>query len=204
MSDFSNLSALQLDALKEIGNIGSGNAANALSLMLNKKIDITIPQIKIIPLEKVPDTLGGPENIVVGILLRVEGSAPGSVMFLLPEKQALDLVDMLMAREKGTSHHFGELEQSALKEVGNILTASYLNALDNFTRLSLSPSVPAIAKDMLGSIISIVLAEIGQFSDYALLIETEFIDGEDGINSQFFLVPEPDSLSIILESLGIG
>lgn len=203
MSDFSNLSILQLDALKEIGNIGAGNAANALSLMLNKKVDITIPQIKVIPLEEVPDTLGGPENIVVGILLRVEGSAPGSVMFLLPERQALDLVDMLMGRKKGTNQTFGELEQSALKEVGNILTGSYLNALANFTKLSLLPSIPAIAKDMLGSILSIVLAEIGQFSDYALLIETEFIDGEDGINSQFFLVPEPDSLAIILESLGI-
>ena len=204
MNDFSNLSALQIDALKEIGNIGAGNAANALSLMLNQKVDITIPQIKVIPLEKVPDTLGGPENIVVGILLRVEGSAPGSVMFLLPERQALDLVDMLMGRERGTSQNFGELEQSALKEVGNILTGSYLNALASFTKLSLLPSIPAIAKDMLGSIISIVLAEIGQFSDYALLIETEFIDGEDGINSQFFLVPEPDSLTKILESLVIG
>lgn len=203
MINFSNLSTLQLDALKEVGNIGAGNAANALSLMLQKKVDISIPQVKIVPLEDVPDILGGPENIVIGIFLRVEGAAPGSVMFLLPEKQALELIDMLMMRGKGATQHLGEMEQSALKEIGNILTASYLNALAHLTRLSLQPSIPAISRDMLGSILSIVLAEIGQFSDYALLIETKFIDGNDGITSQFFLVPEPDSLPIIFHSLGL-
>lgn len=203
MSDFSNLSSLQLDALREVGNIGAGNAANALSLMLNKKVDITVPQVKVVPLEEVPDTLGGPENIVVGILLRVEGPAPGSVMFLLPQNQAFELVDMLMMREKGSTQAFAEMEQSALKEIGNILTGSYLNALSYFTKLTLQPSVPAVARDMLGSILSIVLAEIGQFSDYALLIETEFLDGEDGITSQFFLVPEPDSLPILFQALGL-
>jgi len=202
--DFSNLSPLQLDALKEVGNIGAGNAANALSIMLQKKVDISVPKVKIIPLEEVPDTLGGPENVVVGIFLRVEGDAPGSVMFLLPEQQSFQLIDLLMGRTSGTTTALEAIEESALKEIGNILTASYLNALSTMTRLGLMPSVPAITRDMLGSVLSIVLAEIGQFGDYALLIETEFLDGDDGISSQFFLVPEPDSLPIIFQSLGLA
>lgn len=201
---FSDLSALQLDALKEVGNIGAGNAANALSLMLQKKVDITVPHVKVIPISDVPDTLGGPEAIVVGILLRVEGPVAGSIMFLLPQKEAFELIDLLMHKKKGSTSDFGEIEQSALREIGNILTGSYLNALANMTRLTLLPSVPAVAMDMLGSVLSIVLAEASQFGDYALLIETEFLDGKDGVTSQFFFVPEIDSLPIIFQSLGLG
>jgi len=204
MEDITSLSLKQMDALREIGNIGAGNAATALSQLLNKRIDMTVPRVSVLPLEKVPDVLGGPENIVAGIFLRVLGNAPGSVMFMLPRNSALVLVDMLLGKEIGSTKMLNDIDQSALKEIGNILAGSYLNALSMLTTLTLLPSVPALAFDMLGAILSVVLAELGQVGDYALVIETEFSETNKEVKGHFFLIPDPGSLNIILKAIGVS
>lgn len=204
MEDITALSLSQLDALKEIGNIGAGNAATALSQLLNKRIDMTVPRVSVLPLEQVPDVLGGPENIVAGIFLRVLGNAPGSVMFMLPRSSSLYLVDMLLGKELGTTKMLNDIDQSALKEIGNILAGSYLNALSMLTNLTLLPSVPALAFDMLGAILSVVLAELGQVGDFALVIETEFSEANEEVKGHFFLIPDPGSLNIILKAIGVS
>ena len=198
-----NLSLIQLDALKEIGNVGAGNSATALSQLINRKIDMTVPQIAIMPLGDVPDVVGGPDVMVAGVYLRVFGPAPSSILFLLPRDSAFYLVDMLMGREQGHTTSLDAMDESALMEIGNILAGAYLNALSHFTKLTLLPSIPALAMDMAGAILSVILIQLGEMGDHALVIETEFTTENDGVKGHFFLIPDPGSLSIILAAIGV-
>lgn len=198
-----NLSVNQLDALREIGNVGAGNSATALSQIINRKIDMTVPQVAVMPLGDVPDVVGGPDAMIVGVFLRVYGIAPGSVLFLLPRDSAFYLIDMLMGKERGTTKNLNFMDESALMEIGNILAGSYLNALSHFTNLTLLPSIPALAMDMAGAILSVVLVQLGQLGDHALVIETEFLSEDDGIKGHFFLIPDPGSLNTILAAVGV-
>lgn len=199
-----NLSSLQLDALREVGNVGAGNAATALSQIINRKIDMTVPQVAIMPLGDVPDVVGGPEIMVAGVYLRVFGPAPSSILFLLPRESAFTLVDMLMGRERGLTDHLDQMDESALLEIGNILAGAYLNALSFFTKFTLLPSIPALAMDMAGAILSVILSQLGQMGDHALVIETEFsTEGDGGVKGHFFLIPDPGSLGTILSAIGV-
>ena len=198
-----NLSLTQLDALKEIGNVGAGNSATALSQLINRKIDMTVPQIAIMPLGDVPDVVGGPDAMVAGVFLRVYGPAPSSILFLLPRDSAFALVDMLMGREQGTTTSLNSMDESALMEIGNILAGAYLNALSHFTKLTLLPSIPSLAMDMAGAILSVILIQLGEMGDHALVIETEFTTENDGVKGHFFLIPDPGSLSTILAAIGV-
>lgn len=201
--DVLKLSALQLDALREIGNVGAGNAATALSQILNKRIDMTVPKISILPLGEVPEVVGGPDAMVAGVYLRVYGPAPSSILFLLPRDSAFYLVDMLMGREHGSTLEMDAMDESALMEIGNILAGAYLNALSYFTKLTLLPSIPALAMDMAGAILSVILIQLGQMGDHALVIETEFSDANDGVKGHFFLIPDPGSLGTIIKAIGV-
>ena len=197
------LSPMQLDALREIGNVGAGNAATALSQILNKRIDMTVPKISILPLGEVPEVVGGPDAMVAGVYLRVYGLAPSSILFLLPRDCAFYLVDMLMGRDHGTTLEMDAMDESALMEIGNILAGAYLNALSYFTKLTLLPSIPALAMDMAGAILSVILIQLGQMGDHALVIETEFSDDNDGVKGHFFLIPDPGSLGTIIAAIGV-
>lgn len=201
--DILNLSTMQLDALREIGNVGAGNAATALSQIINRKIDMTVPQVSILPLGDVPDVVGGPDSMVAGVYLRVFGPAPGSILFLLPRDSAFYLVDMLMGRTHGQTQTLTPMDESALMEIGNILAGAYLNALSHFTRLTLLPSIPALAMDMAGAILSVILIQLGQMGDHALVIETEFSTDFEGVKGHFFLIPDPGSLCTILSAIGV-
>lgn len=204
--DFSELSGMQLDILREIGNIGSGNAATALAQLLNAKIDMNVPQVNILPFAEVPDLVGGADLHVVGLFLVATGSAPASILFLLPVDKACLLVDMLMGKEWGKTNpsDLSDMDISALMELGNIICATYLNALAMFTQLDFRPSVPALGIDMAGAILNAVLAQFGAVADHVLVLETEFKRGEQEIVGHFFLLPEPGSLDVILASLGVS
>ena len=194
--DIMQLTPTQMDALREIGNVGAGNSATALSQIINHRIDMNVPEVSI-------DLVGGPEAMVVGVFLRVYGQAPGNILFLLPAESAFYLVDMLMGKKRGETQNLDFLDESALMEIGNILAGAYLNALFNLTKLSLLPSIPALAMDMAGAILNVVLIQLGQMGDHALVIETEFTTDEEGIKGHFFLVPDPGSLDTILTAVGV-
>ena len=203
MIDEFDLTPIQMDALREIGNIGAGNSATALSQIINKRIDMNVPKVALVPIETVPDLVGGPDTIVVGVFLRVYGKAPGNILFLMPKKSAFYLVDTLMGREHGTTQKLDFMDESALMEIGNILSGAYLNAFFNFTHISMLPSIPALAMDMAGAILNIVLVQLGQMGDQAMVIETEFLAEDDGINGHFFLVPDPGSLGTLIKAVGV-
>lgn len=203
------LDNMQLDVLREIGNIGAGNAATALAKMLNRKVDMDVPRVKILEFKEVSETLGGAELPVVGILLKVDGDLTGSIMFILQQKAATILVNMLMgmptdvAEENCCDRPFTELEVSALKEIGNILAGSYLSALSSLTNLKILPSVPDMAIDMAGAILSVPAIEFGKVGDTVLYIETEFSEGNDKVVGDFLLVPDLKTYDILLKALGV-
>ena len=203
MIDEFNLSPTQLDALREIGNVGAGNAATALSQVINKKIDMLVPKVSVVPIEDVPELVGGPDSLIVAIFLRVYGKAPGNILFLMPKQNAFYLVDDLFARPHGTTQSLDEMDVSALKEVGNILTGSYLNAFFHFTNISMVPSIPSLAMDMAGAILNVVLVQLGQMGDHAMVIETKFLAEDNSVNGHFFLVPDPGSLSTLVKAVGV-
>ncbi|MGE5598141.1 MAG: chemotaxis protein CheC [Bacteroidota bacterium] len=204
MAEKHALNALQLDALTEIGNIGAGHAATVLSQMLKERIIITVPRINLLPLAEASEMAGGPETVVVGIYLRVFGDAPGSILFVFPRSSALQLVDILVGRQPGTTTLLRDYEQSALKEIGNILTGAFLYALSNFTGLTMLPSVPSYAMDMAGAIVGTVLLEMGTVADHALVIETSFLTKDQDSRGHFLLLPDLGTLDVLLDAIGVG
>lgn len=208
MGYINDIDSIKLDVLREIGNIGAGHAATSLSKLLNKKIDMKVPDVQIVTFDEMMEMAGGADNIVAGVFLRIEGDVPGSMFFILPLEQATKFVqDMIGDTSVNFALPYDELSISALQELGNILSGSYLSSLSDFTQLSLYPSVPALAIDMVGAIVTYGLVEHSQVSDYAIVINTE-LNGEDiklsdTVNGHFFLLPDPDSFSTLFQSLGV-
>ena len=202
MTERRGLSPLQLDALREVGNIGSGNAAVALSTMVDKKVLLSVPRASLVPLVRVSDLVGGAETPVVGIYLHISGDASGSMLLLLPETSAAELAHLMVEAEEQLD--LTTVEQSALQETGSILAGSYLNALSQMTGILLRPSVPGFAMDMAGAIVDFILVEISQSDDYVLVIETEFDILEHVIKGHLILFPDLGSLDIILGRLGVS
>lgn len=199
-----SMDSMQFDVLKEIGNIGAGNATTALSKLLNAKVDMKVPKIELLEFKDLSDLIGGAENIVVGILLTLEGSIDGMIMFILEKESAHKIVNMLMAgMEGGGGEEFSEIELSALQEIGNIIAGAYLSSLSSLTSLTITSSVPYMAIDMAGAILSVPAIEFGKISDKALLIETEFGDKAAAVNGYFILIPTLESYNAILTSLGL-
>lgn len=202
-------STVHLDVLKEIGNIGAGHAATALSTLLNKKIDMRVPKVRVVSFDEMMDMAGGPENIVASVFLRIEGEAPGSMFFVLSIEQASTFIKQMIGDVNFSFEQppYNELAMSALQELGNILSGSYLSSLSDFTNLDLYPSVPALSIDMVGAIISFGLIELSQVSDYAIVIDTALddddLDVSESVKGHFFLLPDPDSFEIIFRALGV-
>lgn len=198
-----NLNDLQFDVLKEIGNIGAGNATTALAKMMDMKIDMNVPRVDLVPFTNLPDIFGSPEEVLAGILVQLDGDIKGMMMFLVKEKSAHNLVNSLMGGMiQSSGDGFSDMELSALGEIGNIIIGAYLSAMSNLTSLKISSSVPYISIDMAGALLSVPAIEFGKLGDKVLLIETQF--GElDFVNGYFLMVPELESYNAILSSLGM-
>lgn len=190
------------DVLKELGNIGAGNATTALAQMMQCKVDMSVPQVRLLEFKEMGEIMGGEEIIMAGIYLGIEGDITGSIMFLLEKQAARHLVNKMMGMEI-SGDEFSEMEFSALKEVGNIITGAYLNSLSGLTNLVIYPSVPALTVDMAGAILSVPAIQFGELGDKMLLIQTQFFD-EMVLDGYFILVPDLNSYSRILSALGIG
>jgi len=195
-------SDLELDALKEISNIGAGHAATALSLMLSRKIGIKVPQVRIIPFDEVAETLGGYEILSVGILMRILGQIDGTILLLMSQEMAKALTSFVLKKDT-SSKDFSNMEKSALTEIGNILASSYVAALADFTKLNMKISVPAFAHDMAGAILSVPLSLYGFIGDTALLMDTKFVEGLDGLEFNFILIPDDESAQLLLKAIGV-
>ena len=190
------------DVLRELGNIGAGNATTALAQMMQCKVDMAVPKVQLLEFKELGEAMVGEETVMAGIYLGIEGDIKGSIMFLLEKAAAKHLVGTLMGMES-EGDEFTEMEFSALKEVGNIITGSYLNSLSSITNLAIYPSVPDLTVDMAGAILSVPAIEFAALGDRMLMIQTQFFD-EMVLDGYFILIPDLDSYGRMLSALGIN
>ena len=209
MNSDNAITDMHLDVLKEVGNIGAAHAATSLSKLLNRKIDMHVPNVKLVSFDEMFDLAGGAEKIVAGIFLRIEGDLSGSMFFVLPVESANHFIRRLIGDETFdfSSPNLPEIGVSAMQELGNILSGSYLSALSDFTGLKIYPTVPSLSVDMVGAIVSFGLIEVSHYSDEVIVIDTQIREeSEEGISSvdgHFFLLPDPSSYVTIFRSLGV-
>ena len=199
--DLNHVEPIYIDVLTELGNIGAGNAATSLAQMLNTQVKMTVPKVELLDFDKIGEAMGGEEQIMAGIYLLVEGDITGSIMFLLDERSAHLLTSKLMGTTP-TEGELSEMEASALKEIGNIVTGAYLNSLAAITNLTITESIPDLTIDMAGAIPSVPAIQFGMVGDKILFIQTGFT-GDEELNAFFLLVPDLPSYDKLLKALGV-
>jgi len=204
VDDIRKLKALQLDALREVANIGAGHAATALSQMTGQTIMISVPRINIAPLEDIPNQVAMHEEPVAAVLMKILGDLTGLALLVFPQPTALRVAGLMMKRERVTV--LGDIEQSALREAGNILSAAYLNALSEFMGMILLPSPPSLAIDMSDAVMSSTFVEMAQGAEYVFCVETEFHLKElnESLRGFFLMMPDVASLTAMLRAIRVG
>lgn len=206
--DSKDLSNMQKDVLREIGNIGAGNAATSMSQLINKQVTMEVPSVKIVTINEMMELIGGPERLIVAIFFRIKGEIPGTVYFILTLEEAEYLVQQIMMQDDARLLVDGEpneLTVSALQEVANILTGSYLSALSDFTNLKMATTIPYLSIDMAAAALVTGLLELSTITDYAIIIDTKINGNENdnGVRGHFLLIPDPEAIPRLFTTLGI-
>jgi chemotaxis protein CheC len=206
MSDLLTLSPKELDALRETASIGAGHAATALSLMTGQRIMISVPQLTIAAVEDVPQQITDEEEPIAAVMMQMMGDLTGRSLLVFPRATALRLAQLMLRRTRDASAEFGALEQSALKEAGNILSGAYLNALSEFLGLMLLPSPPSLVVDMSAAVLTTAYAQFGAERDMLFAVETQFLfdDLDDHLRGFFLLMPDMASLRVILRAIRVS
>ncbi len=189
----SNLNLMDIDMLKEVANIGTGNAATSLSNLVNQRISMTVPTVKMPEFKHLADIIGGADALIAGLLVGISGDVDGIMMYLMTEKSACTLAKEIMNRDKNNFSEFDEIDYSMLTEIGNILTSSYLTALSQLMNYKINQSVPSLSVDMAGAILSVPAIEFGRVADRVLFIESTFKQSSDDstdLSGFFMLIPE--------------
>lgn len=194
-------SDFQKDALIELANIGSGNAATALSQLIGKNIKLSVPSINFIPVVKITENAKNKNEIVAAVYLRIYGEITAKALIIFPKEKIFPILDLVMKRKTGETKELGENEQSALKEIGNIIVSAYLNAIAKFIGLNSVPSVPALAIDMIEAIFQTISSEIAEIDEEALLIENDMIEETSQISTTLIIIPDKDAMIKIMDAL---
>lgn len=204
IKDYDDLSTLELDTLKEIGSIGTGNAATALSQLIGEQVRIRMPEVRIMGYNEAIDWIGGPEEITAGVLVKMGGQINGIMLSV----QQLDFVNLVLHSMMGkdVADYFGlqELESSALIEVGNIMISTFINALSSLADINIELTVPAFTVDMQGAIMAVPMAEYGGQSDYIMTIGGNFVCKGREVPCRLLLSPDIRSLNFLLRKLGVS
>jgi chemotaxis protein CheC len=209
MEDLRTLNPNQLDALREVANIGAGHAATALSEMIGETIMISVPRINVARLEEVPPQVAAPDEPVAAVLMHMLGDLTGRTLLVFPRRTAHRLASMLLRRTTpvdADSREFSEMDQSAIKEAGNILSSAYMNALSDFMGMMLLPSPPSLAVDMSDAVLTTTYLQFGSDRDLVFCVESEFImdDTAETLRGFFLLLPDPASLQAILKAIRVA
>lgn len=204
IQDLGQLNEMHIDVLKEIGNIGAGNAATSLAQMLNREVDMVTPTVRILDISEADKALGGPETPVVAILVELNGDIHGIMMFVIDQNFTRALLQALLGEEENDKLGcLSEMETSALSEIGNIMIGSYANSIATLSNLEIKISVPAVTADMVGALLTVPAAEMGSVSDKIIFIEDDFLSSNETISANMMLIPDIDSLNKLMNSLGI-
>jgi chemotaxis protein CheC len=205
MEDLRSLKAIQLDALREVANIGAGHAATALSQMVGQTIMISVPTINVARLEDVPPQVGEPDQPVAAVLMHMLGDLTGRTLLVFPRRTAVRLAELLL-HHSTPGEDFSEMQQSAIKEAGNILSSAYMNALADFMGMLLLPSPPSLAIDMSTAVLTTAYLQFGSDKDYVFCVESEFrlSDADEKLSGYFLLLPDAASLQAILRAVRVA
>lgn len=206
MEAIKSLKSLQLDALRETANIGAGHAATALSQMTGSTIMIKVPAINIVQLEAIPSTFAADEEPVAAVMMHMLGDLSGRTLLVFPKPTVMRLAELMLRRPLGSSTALGEMETSAIKEAGNILSGAYMNALSDFLGMLLLPSPPSLVVDMSSAVLTSAYAQFASDPDCVLCVESEFMltDVGQSLRGLFLLLPEPASLQVMLRALRLA
>ena len=203
IKNYNELSSLEIDTLREIGSIGTGNAASALSTMLNREVRITLPEVRIMGYNEAIEWIGGPEAITAGVLVRISGQMTGVML----ATQSLDFINLVLESmlSQGIEDYsqLGDLERSALVEIGNIMISTFINALSGLADIAVELTVPSLTVDMQGAILAVPMAEYGGQTDYLMTIGGNFICEGREVPCRLLLSPDIRSLNFLLRKLGV-
>lgn len=201
---FDSMTPLQLDALREVGGIGAGHAATALSQLVDRPIALQVPTLEIVDVVDVPRAFGGPEQLVVAVYARLLGDLTGGVMFVAGREDVLALVDLLRGHEIGTAAVFGHDEEALLRHAATILISAYLSAIARLADLDVLPTSPVLAFDMAGALIEAVVTEVGLAAEQAVFVRASFIEESATVAAGLLFVPSPSSFEVLLGRLGVA
>ena len=199
-----SLTEMQLDALREVGSIGAGHAATALSQMVDRPVGLQVPTIEVIDIRQVPYVFGGPEQLVCAVYARLTGDIGGGVLFFVSEESALSLVALLRGRPTGTTDSLGVDEEAMLGHAAWILITAYLSAIGRMAQIDVAPAAPALVCDMAGAILQTVVVDVDMCAEHAVLVRTAFLNEQDKVDAALFFLPNPDSLGVLLRHLGLA
>ena len=199
-----NLNEMQIDALREIGSIGAGHAATALSQLVGHAISIDVPTLELVGIGEVPELFGGPEVLVAAVHVRLLGDIGGSMLFMAERSSALALVDLMHARAVGSARSYGADEEALLTHVASILMSAYLAAIGRLADVSMLPARPSSALDMAGALMQAVTSAAALHADVALLLRTRFHDADTSVDAYLFFLPDPEALDLLLGRLGVA
>lgn len=200
---YGEMDAMHMDVLREIGNIGAGNATTALAKLINAKIDMKVPKVEMVDFQHLASIVGNEEDLMIAVMVTLSVDVDGMMMFLMDKKSGTYLIEQMMAGSgMPVNEEFGELEFSVISEIGNIITGSYLSALASLLNMKIDMSIPYLSIDMAGAILSVPAIEFGKIGDEVLLIQTDFGD-EVEVKGYFILIPDQDSYTRILTALGM-
>ena len=200
--NYDELNEMQIDILREIGNIGAGNAATALATILDEKVDMSVPSVRITGFDEAVENLGGAESLTVAVLVNFGGDANGMIMFLLNVEDAKSIMDILVGEDDG-EEGLSEIKISGIKEIGNILASSYVNAISALTGLTIEVSIPYVAIDMVGALMSVPIIEFGAIGDKLMFIEENFEGETNDLKSNMIMFAEINTLKTIMQKLGL-
>lgn len=200
MDKHQNIGNTEIDALKEIGNIGAGNAASSLSKILNKKIEMDVPEAEFIPITEFGQKFGG-DKIVMSIYSPIQGDLSGETLFLFSRESAMGFVDLMMGNEMGQTKNLDELSESAFKEMANIFIGSYLNAISDMMSLKIMPGVPVVATDMVQAILDSLLMKMSEYADKVLCNKAKISIEGHPVNGDFIFIFDLDTIKVLLQKL---
>lgn len=200
---YEEINDMKLDILKEMGSIGGGNAATALSSMLSAKVSMALPRVEILGFNEAVARLGDPEMVIAAVLVEMTGEIQGLMLFIIPEEFSNEVIFRMIGKTRAPLLELNEIDTSVLTEVGNIVICSYVTALSSLAGVNVELSVPQIAVNMLGGIMSLPMAMMGQHSDTIMMVTGEFKIDEKALNSGMLLLPDVKSLNILMKKLGV-
>ena len=204
IKNYDDLSPLAIDCLQEMGNIGSGNAASSLSAMLGKSVTMHVPKISVLDYQSVIDVMGGPEKIITAILVTFKGDIKGMMIFLLENAFAEIVVNTFMGKQNIDVVRMDEADSSAVKEMGNIMAGAYLSALAAMAEFTIQMDPPSMSVDMMGAVMNAPMISLDEVGDKVLFIDEGFKIDNTEINANIILVPEMESLDILMKKLGVN